>query len=468
MSKPLNDPKITRAWTFYDWANSVFSLTITSAIFPPYFESVTRAASIKAGTFSDTAFYTEIFGFRIVNSALYSYTISLGFLLVVLFNPVLSGIADARQSKKRFMQAFCYLGSASCIGLYFFTPDNLWLGITCFTLALFGFGGSLVFYNAFLPEIATEDQFDALSARGFSMGYVGSVILLLINLAVILYSEWLFPIAEKAAEILTASPAIGLARAQELAQQHYVGVASRLSFVTVGIWWAGFAQITFWYLPEKTRVKVQGERIFMKGINELRKVWGEINRPENKMIRRFLNGYFFSAMGVQTVIYVAAIFSKQELHMQQGPLILTILIIQLIAIVGAWGFARISAIIGNIYTILLMLVVWIGITIGAYFVTNQYQFYVLASVVGIVMGGIQSMSRSTFAKLIPDDTKDTASYFSFYDISEKVATVLGTFAFALINTLTENMRTSLLALMLFFILALVFFTRIENFKEKHP
>lgn len=468
MSHTLNDPKITRAWTMYDWANSVFSLTITSAIFPPFFESMAKSASEKAGTFDHGVFYTEIFGYKIVNSALYSYTVSLGFLLVAIVNPLLSGIADARQSKKRFMQFFCYLGSLSCMLLYFFTPDTLWLGISCFALALFGFGGSLVFYNAFLPEIASEDQFDRLSARGFTMGYIGSVILLIINLVVILGVDSLFPVAEKAASILQEQPSMNPEAATAAAHSHYVGMASRLAFVTVGLWWAGFAQITFRWLPEKTRIKEVKDHLLMKGINELKKVWNTVNRSADPTIRRFLVGYFFSAMGVQTVIYVAVIFSKQELHMEQGPLIFTVLIIQLIAILGAWGFARVSERMGNIYTLLIMLVVWIGITIFAYYVANANQFYGLAAAVGIVMGGIQSMSRSTFAKLIPDGTTDTASFFSFYDITEKVATVLGTFAFGFINNFTENMRTSVLALILFFILALLFLARIKNFKEKHP
>jgi UMF1 family MFS transporter len=468
MSTQLNDPKITRAWTMYDWANSVFSLTITTAIFPPYFESVSQAASIASGNFDHGVYFIDVFGFKIVNSALYSYSISLGFLLVAIFNPILSGIADVRQSKKKFMMFFCYLGSLSCIMLYFFNSATLPLGITCFVLGLFGFGGSLVFYNAFLPEIASEDQYDAVSARGFSMGYIGSVLLLLLNLGIILNAAKIFPVAEKAAEFLQLDGTLNPATAMEKAKGYYSGVASRLAFVSVGLWWAGFAQITFRRLPEVGRAKVPGENAFSKGYQELKKVWREISLPKNKVIKRYLVGYFFSAMGVQTVMYVASMFGKQELQMELSKLIATVLIIQLIAILGAWGFAKISGLIGNIYTLLIMLVVWIGITTAAYFVANEYQFYVLAAVVGTVMGGIQSMSRSTFAKLIPDGAKDHASYFSFYDVCEKMATVLGTFAFGFINNYTENMRSSVLALIIFFILALFFIARIENFKEKHP
>ena len=468
MSKQLNDPKVTRAWTMYDWANSVFSLTITTAIFPPYFEGVSKAASVASGNYINGIHYIDILGVKIVNSALYSYAISLGFLLVAIFNPILSGIADVRQSKKKFMQFFCYLGSLCCVMLYFFTPDNLPIGILFFILALFGFGGSLVFYNAFLPEIASEDQYDALSARGFSMGYIGSVLLLIIDLLVILNVSIFFPVTEKAATFMLLDPQLSEANAIIQATSYYTSIASRLAFVSVGLWWAGFAQITFRNLPEKTLAKVKGERILYKGLLEIKKVWTEISLPQNKVIKRYLIGFFFSAMGVQTVMYVASLFGKQELHMELGKLIATVLIIQLIAIVGAWGFAKISAIIGNIYSLIVMLIIWIGITTAAYLVQTEIQFYLLAAVVGSVMGGIQSMSRSTFAKLIPDGTKEPASYFSFFDVSEKLATVFGTFVFGFINNYTENMRSSVLALIIFFILALFFIARIENFKEKHP
>jgi UMF1 family MFS transporter len=468
MEQQLNDPKVTRAWSMYDWANSVFSLTITTAIFPPFFESVSKNASIAAGNAVDGVYYIDVFGFKVVNSALYSYAISFGFLLVAIINPFLSGIADAQQSKKKFMKFFCYIGSLSCMLMYFFTPDNLWFGLLCFIIGLFGFGGSIVFYNAFLPEIASEDQYDALSARGFSLGYIGSVLLLLIDLGVILNADKIFPVAEKATELMSLNPLLSLESAMADAKSYYSGVASKLAFVSVGLWWAGFAQITFRYLPEKTIKQVGEKGALYKGIEELKKVFNEIKLPENRIIKLYLIGFFFSAMGVQTVMYVASLFGKQELNMELGKLIATVLIIQIIAILGAWGFSKISSKIGNIHTLLIMIVVWIGITTAAYFVSTDVQFYLLAAVVGTVMGGIQSMSRSTFAKLIPDGTKETASYFSFYDVCEKMATVLGTFAFGLINDFTGNMRSSVLALLVFFIIAGFLLMQIPNFKEKHP
>ncbi len=379
MSQQLNDPRVTRAWTMYDWANSVFSLSITATLFPVYFNSVSKSASIAAGNYDaiNNISYIDVFGFKVVNSALYTFCVSISFLLVAFINPILSGIADAKQNKKQFMKFFCYLGSVSCMLLYFFNPTTLWFGILCFILGLFGFGGSIVFYNAFLPEIATEDQFDKLSARGFSLGYIGSVILLLLNLALIQNVGLFFPVAQKVQELMAADSTLTDALALENAQKYYSGIAIKWAFVTVGLWWAGFAQITFRRLPEKTRGEPKQGGVISNGFKEIRKVYGELNLPANSLVKRYLIGYFFSAMGVQTVMYVASMFGEKELGMKADKLILTVLIIQLIAILGAWGFARISALVGNIYTLLFMIVVWIGITTAAYYVNTKISFFYL-------------------------------------------------------------------------------------------
>lgn len=462
MNAELNNPKTIRAWTFYDWANSVFSLTIATAIFPPYYEAVSKAASISQGNAPDGPFYLDILGLKVVNTALYSYALSLGFLLVAFFSPVLSGIADARKNKKTFMRFFAYLGSLSCLLMFFMTPETVYFGILLFVLSLFGFGGSIVFYNAFLPEIVTEDRYDEVSARGFSMGYIGSVLLLIINLALIIKADFFFPIENLAKEYELAG--LDATLALEKAKSYYETLAIRLSFVSVGVWWAGFAQITFSNLYEDKSLALKGDdSLIHKGFREIKKVLQEIRKPEQAKIRNYLLGYFFASMGVQTVMYVASLFGSQELKMATDELILTILIIQLIAIAGAWAFSKLSGKIGNIYTLLIMLLVWIGITIAAYFVSSSNQFYALAVVVGIVMGGIQSMFRSTYAKLIPDHTTETASWFSFFDFCEKIAIVLGTFIYGLLIDKTHSMRTSVLALMLFFLVGLFFISRIKNF-----
>ncbi|MFN5885127.1 MAG: MFS transporter [Bacteroidota bacterium] len=466
MKAERNNKKTIWAWTMYDWANSVFSLTIATAIFPPYYESITKAAAIAGGNNPDGPYYVNIFGFQVVSSALYSYALSAGFLLVTLFSPILSGIADARGNKKFFMKIFCYLGSASCMLMYFFTPQNISLGVGLFILSLFGFGGSIVFYNAFLPEIVTEDQFDRVSARGFSMGYLGSVILLVINLVTILMPDLFFPVQQMADGLIAAGT--DATQAMSDAKDHYVGVASRLSFVSVGIWWAGFAQIPFAILTENPRDADSETNMLSKGWHELKKVLKEIQQPHNHLIKRYLWGFFFVSMGVQTVMYVASLFGAEELHLPTQDLIITVLIIQIIAVLGAWAFSRISERIGNIYSLMIMIVVWTIICVLAYFIQTDVQFYMLGALVGMVMGGIQAILRSTYAKLIPDDSPDHASYFSFYDVTEKISVVLGTFSYGFLLTLTGNMRSSAVALVIYFAFGMFFISRIKNFKSFHP
>lgn len=467
MSVELNNKKVINSWAMYDWANSVFSLTIATAIFPPYFESISKAAAIASGSNPNGPFYIEFAGMKIVNTALYSYSLSIGFLLVTIFSPILSGIADARRNKKSFLKFFCYIGSLSCTLMYFFDSSTVSLGIILFIISLWGFGGSIVFYNAFLPEISSEDQMDKVSARGFSMGYIGSVILLIINLITIMFPQWFFPVKEKAAELMT-SKLLGNNQALEEAKNYYVGLASRISFVSVGLWWAGFAQITFKNLPEAALKKKYEGNIFTKGFEEIKKVWIEIQSTvEHGKIRRYLWGFFFVSMGLQTVMYVASLFGSQELHLPTQDLIITILIIQLIAILGAWSFARLSARIGNIHTLIIMIIVWILICGIAYSIKTAMEFYILGALVGIVMGGIQSLFRSTYAKLIPHETVDHASYFSFFDVCEKLAIVIGTFSYGLLLDITGNMRASVLALTVFFVIGLFFIARIKNFKSLH-
>lgn len=446
----------------YDWANSVFSLTIATAIFPPYYESVTKAAANVV----EGHYYINFFGYNVITSALYSYALSIGFFLVMLFTPILSGIADSRGNKKTFMKMFCYIGSLASVLMYFFTSETIPLGIVLFIISLFGFGGSIVFYNAFLPEIVSEDQFDRVSAKGFSMGYIGSVILLIINLVTIMMPDLFFPVQAMADELQTTG--MSVAEALKEAEGHYVGVASRLSFVSVGLWWVGFAQIPFSILKEFPRVTKSNDGVFSRGWNELKKVWREIQQPERHLLKRFLWGFFFVSMGVQTVMYVASLFGAEELHLPTQDLIITVLIIQLIAIAGSWGFSRLSERTGNIYTLIIMIVVWVIICTIAYFISKAWHFYCLGALVGIVMGGIQSLMRSTYAKLIPDETPNHASYFSFYDVAEKLSIVLGTLSYGILLDITGNMRTSIIALCVYFIVGLLFIARIKNFKTFHP
>ncbi len=425
-----NSPRILTAWTFYDWANSVHSLVIVSSIFPVYFSAT--ALNESGGPI------INFLGLSIKNSVLFSYTISAAFLFTALLSPICSAIADYSGKKKTFMKAFCYTGAISCSLLYFFTKETTTLAIICFWLSLIGWSGSIVFYNSYLPDIATEDQYDRVSARGFSMGYLGSVLLMVFNLLVILKRDWFGNISE--------------------------AMASRIAFLTVGLWWIGFAQIPFSRLPDGIRktTKVEpGGNYLLNGFKELRHVWADLQ--ERPLAKRFLVAFFVYNMAVQTVMYVATIFGSDELRLPGQSLIITILLIQLVAIPGAYGFSRLSERIGNTYALMTAVVIWICVCTAAYFVQTESQFFVLAAVVGLVMGGIQSLSRSTYSKLIPA-TSDTASYFSFYDVTEKTSIVFGTLIYGLIEQLTGSMRNSILALLVLFIIGFVLLWRIPSQK----
>lgn len=415
-----NQPRILRGWAFFDWANSAYALVITVAIFPGYFLHV-------------TADKVKILGLWISDSALYSYSLSFAYLLIALVSPLLSGIADYGGRKKVFLRFFTTLGALACIGLLFFTDmKTLWVGVTCFVLATIGFSGGLVFYNAFLPEIATEDRYDKVSATGFSYGFAGSIILLVTNLIVIQNFEW-FGFSES----LKAVP---------------------VAFVMVGLWWIGFAQIPLRRLPEDARHPYSKE-LLKRGYEEVSKTARRVLARPNML--RYLSAFFFANAGVQSVLYLASIFAEKELHFNTSNLIVLILILQVVGIGGAYFFAWVSSKRGNKNAMMYMMVVWTMICIWGYVVRTGLDFYFLAAGVGLVMGGMQSLARATYAKLLPEDTPDTASYFSFYDILDKLSTVMGTFVFGLIEQLSGGMRNSVLSLAVFFIIGLILMRRVQ-------
>ncbi len=482
-----NDPKIINAWALFDWANSSYALVIAVAIFPTYFNQIIDDDFI-------------FLGMKMSDTALFSYSISFSYLIIVLLLPMLSGIADYGGKRLSFMKFFTTMGSLACISMFFFTGmSTLNIGLIGFIVAVIGFAGGQVFYNSYLPIIATDDQVDRVSAKGFSMGYIGSVILLVINLVLIL------------------KPAtFGLADA---------GVATRISFVMVGLWWIGFAQIPFRRLPkDEKNVKVNG--LLTKGFQELTKVWHSLKQQKNT--RTFLMSFFFYSAGVQTVIYMASTFASDELKFDSTELIVVILILQLIGIAGANLFANltqietnyksfrntlliwaglgllsfilpkftalpptatylilavfllhvISIIIGiavlklfgwkgNKVALIIMLCIWISICFAAYFIAEKNQFYIIAATVGLVMGGIQALSRSTYSKLIPDNKDTTASYFSFFDVTEKLAIVIGTFSFGFINQLTGGMRNSILTLSAYFLVGIILLLFVDIVRDKN-
>ena len=498
-----NNPKIMKAWAFYDWANSVYSLVITSTIFPIYYSILTTAYE-KSEYVQETGKWIKVpvrhmihlFGKDYQPDAIYGFSLTISFIIVVLLSPILSSLADTIGNKKSFLQFFCYLGATSCMGLAMFTGmQNVFLGLLFSITASVGFWGSLVFYNSFLPDIATADKQDALSAKGYVYGYIGSVILVVICLALIMFVAQ----TPKQALILT-----------------------RVSFLLTGAWWFGFAQYTFKHLPQFGEVKDQLPKdlvllnlknifkshknnggtlgvlkdniIFYKEIakesfRELFRIGNELFRTSN--LKYFLASFFFYSVGMQTIFLMATLFGKSEINLAQDKLIMTLLLIQIEAIIGAIIFSRLSRKIGNKTVISITIILWIFACLSAYFLKKEnpyveYQFYGVAAIVGLVMGGIQSMSRSTYSRLLPKDSMDNTTYFSFYDVLEKIAIILGTFIFAILIDnyeairlyfsselsfnlpTTSGMRFASLAMSVFFAIGLFFirFLKFDTLTEK--
>ena len=432
---PKGSKKLLNAWAFYDWANSVYTLTIASAIFPIFYEAL----------FSDRSHYISVFGFNLKNSALISFVTAAAFLLVSILSPLLSGIADYVGNKKSFMKFFCYLGALSCMALYWFNLENIYIGLSFYFFGLIGYWGSLVFYNSYLPDIAFVEQQDKISAKGYSMGYIGSVLLLLINLTMVMKPKF-FGISGTDGEAAMK--------------------AMRYSFVMVGVWWILFSQYSYYFLPKgnkKTDNKVTHQVIF-NGFNELKKVWTLLKA--NIALKRYLGSFFVSSMAVQTAMLVATYFGAQEISWTSKEestigLIVCILLIQLVAVLGAFLTSRASAKFGNIPTLIFINSFWIILCAGSFFITKPIEFYVMASLVGLVMGGIQSLSRSTYSKLLPQ-TNDTASFFSFYDVAEKIGIVIGMMVYGIIDQVTGSPRFGIASLALFFIVAVILLNRIPK------
>ncbi|HQW26483.1 MAG TPA: MFS transporter [Saprospiraceae bacterium] len=417
----LNDKRTINGWAYFDWANSAYYLVISTAIFPIYFSSVTNEN-------------ISLFGGTISNTALYSFSVSAAYILIAFLSPLLSGIADYTGRRMYFLKTFTLIGAIGCIALFFFqSPQTMWIGTAAFIMGTIGAAGGLVFYDSYLPLIASEDQYDRVSAKGYSYGYIGSVLLLIVCLIMIQKPEWFH----------ITNPTL----------------PSRISFVLVGLWWIGFSQITFNRLPADKPIPHPG-KLFAKGWNELMVVWQIIKLDKN--IKRFLASYFFYIAGVHTVIYLATLFADRELGFKDSELILTILLLQLVAVPGALFFAFVSRRKGNKFSLLVQLVIWMTICVGAYATTEKWHFFSIAGLVGLVLGGIQALSRSTYAKLLEDRKEDPTSFFSFLDVLSKIAIVSGTFIFGLVNSITGNMRYSVLTLALFFIIGFFILTTVAT------
>lgn len=409
------------AWAMFDWANSSYNLVITSTVFPAYYTAIT--------TTKEHGDKVTFWGHQFVNTALFNYVLAVSYLLIVLMLPILTSIADYKGKKKSYLQIFTIVGSLACLGLWFLEPGKpIETGMICFGIAAIGYSGGFVFYNSYLPQIATLDQQDSVSAKGFTYGYIGSVILQIACFVLILQPHW-FGIPDDA-------------------------YATRISFLLVGLWWIGFALIPFKILPKgEPNTGSHKYNVLTGGFRELAKVWQNVKGMP--LLKRYLPAFFLYSVGVQTVMLVAANFGAKELKMDETSLIIIVLIIQLVAIVGATVFSRLSAKHGNIKVLIAIVAIWTFVCLGAYFITTPNQFYVLATIVGVVMGGIQSLSRSTYSKFIPENIPDTASYFSFYDVTEKLSIVIGLFAFGFIEAMTGSMRNSIIVLDVFFISGLL-------------
>ncbi|MEO1032731.1 MAG: MFS transporter [Bacteroidota bacterium] len=433
--------KLLNAWAFYDWANSVYTLTIASSIFPIFYSAL-FVSEIKR---------VVAFGYEFKSTALITFVTAFTFLVVAVISPILSGIADYVGNKKSFMKFFCYVGAAGCIGLYWFSLDRIHLSILFYFMGLIGYWGSLVFYNSYLPDIAYEEQQDSVSAKGFAMGYIGSVILLIINLAMVMYPD-VFLIEDNIAADGTVT---------ETAAQ----VAMRYSFIMVGLWWALFSQYTFHVLPKgvSSGHKVTKSIVF-NGFKELKGVWNQLKG--NLRLKRYLYAFFVFSMAVQTIMLVAVYFGEEEIAWGSDDaktmgLIISILVIQLVAIVGAILTSRASSKYGNIKTLIVVNFIWMALCFYSYFMETPIQFYIAASLVGLVMGGIQSLARSTYSKFLPE-TEDTTSYFSFYDVAEKIGIVIGMLIYGFIDQITGSMRNSILFLFLFFLIGIILLYRVPK------
>jgi MFS transporter, UMF1 family len=418
--KPIvqGDKRIIRGWVMYDWANSVFQLTITTAIFPLYYNAITR----NGGSYT-----VSFFGAEVINTVLYSWTIASAFLLVGVLSPLLSSMADYSGRRKTFMKVFTWIGALGCSLLFFFDKNHVELGIIAFGLGAFGYAGSIVFYNSFLPVIAKLEDHDRISARGYSMGYLGGVVLLLAQLAVIQKPGW-----------------FGIPADSDL--------QFRLAFLTVGLWWIGFSQITFTKLPKYVFKKRSGkESVIFNGYKELRLVYYQIRK--SNALSLYLVSYFFFMMGLLSVMYMAASFGKKEVGLGDSIMIPTLVLIQLVGMGGAWSFARLSGKVGNLKALMVSLIIWTLVCVGAYYIYDATTFIIAAFFIGIVMGGTQSLARSTYSKMLPETT-DHTSFFSFFDVMEKLAVAGGTFCFGLIEAITGNMRSAIVLIGVFFLIGL--------------
>jgi len=432
--KAKNDKKTIWAWCMFDWANQSYNMVITSTIFPAYYVGITANTVYGKNTVS-------FFGHKYINTVLQNYILSISYLLIVVSLPILTSLADYRGAKKTYLQLFTWVGSLACAGLFFLEEGGpVEFGMICFGLATIGYCGGFVFYNSYLPQIASFDKQNDVSAKGFIYGFAGSIVVQLVCLVAVLFHES-FHITENR--------------------------GAQIAFIIVGLWWIGFAIIPFRLLPKgEPNIGSHKFNVWTGGFKELAKVFQNIRHMP--LVKRFLPAFFFYSVGVQTIMLVAAEFAAKELHMKDDDLITIILIIQVVAILGAWLTSMASNKYGNTRALIVLVIIWTITCLCVYYVANQTQFYMAAFAVGLVMGGVQSLSRSTYAKFLPQDIPDTASYFSFYDATEKLSIVVGMACFGFVESVTNEMRDSALVLDGFFFIGLLLLFVLHFYERKIP
>ncbi len=435
MEKVIPRKKQITGWIVFDWANSAYNLVIVSTVFPIIFKAFVPDGS-------------EFMGITFASSdSLYTYAMCFSYLVISIITPILSGIADYGGYKKRYMQFFSTMGAISCAALFLFDKEHQWIGILGAILASIGFSGSLVFYNGFLSEIVPKKLHDKVSAKGFSYGYLGSSLLLIVVILLNTFKE-----------------SLGVTDPDN-------PIIFRIGFILVGIWWFGWARWTFSVLPKGKDSGLSNKELRSKGFEELKHVWGQIKKLPR--LKRFLSSFFIIDLGVQTVVIIAPLFAMKVFKMEGGELVPLVLIMQFLGIAGAFVFSKVSKKFGNVIGLVGPSVVYTLVCIIAVFAQQKWMVYLIAAMIGFAMGGIQSLFRSTYSKLLPE-TKDHASFFSFFDITEKVAIVTGLFVYAGVETIASGMeagfaeRLGVATLGIFFLVGLLLLRRLSKFKSLEP
>jgi UMF1 family MFS transporter len=414
-------------WYFYDWANSAFSTTVVTVFLGPYLTSVAQAAADAEGMIYPL-------GIRVLADSYFAYMVSLSVVLQVFFLPILGAVADYSHRKKQFLGIAAYLGAFATMGLYFLQGTNYQLGGALFLLANLSFGASIVFYNAYLSEIATADERDKVSSQGWALGYLGGGLLLLLNLLFVQF--W--------------AEGLGLT----------TGQAVRISLVSAGLWWAIFTIVPL--IALKTRQPLRklppGEHVITVGFKQLGHTLRKLPTYPHTLL--FLVAYLLYNDGIQTVIALASQFGAEELEMETAQLVQLILMVQFIAFFGALGFGYLARGIGAKRAIAISLVIWLGVTVYTYaFLQTVAQFFILGGVIAIVLGGSQALSRSLFSLMIPQGQE--AEYFSLYEVSERGTSWMGPLIFGLTLQFSGSYRLAILSIALFFALGLIILTRVN-------